>query len=45
MLSGIFSTLLLPETNGKTLEELSFEEQEGFVKGPANRTRTDVLTT
>jgi MFS transporter, PHS family, inorganic phosphate transporter len=44
MLSGIFSTLLLPETNGKTLEELSFEEQDGFVKGPANRTRVDVLT-
>jgi PHS family inorganic phosphate transporter-like MFS transporter len=39
MLSGIFSTLLLPETNGKSLEELSFEEQEGFVKGPANKSR------
>ena len=33
MLTGIFSTLLLPETKGKTLEELSNEEQEGFLKG------------
>jgi len=33
MLTGIFSTLLLPETMGKTLEELSNEDQEGFVKG------------
>jgi PHS family inorganic phosphate transporter-like MFS transporter len=35
MLTGIFSTLLLPETMNKTLEELSNEEQEGFVKGVA----------
>jgi MFS transporter, PHS family, inorganic phosphate transporter len=33
MLTGIFSTLLLPETNGRSLEELSNEKQEGFVKG------------
>jgi hypothetical protein len=33
MLTGIFSTLLLPETKGKTLEELSNEDQEGFVTG------------
>ena len=33
MLTGIFSTLLIPETKGKTLEDLSNEEQEGFVKG------------
>jgi PHS family inorganic phosphate transporter-like MFS transporter len=45
MLTGIFSTLLLPETNGKTLEELSLEEQEGFVKGPANRTKAENLVT
>ncbi|GAA5875934.1 hypothetical protein JCM8547_008352 [Rhodosporidiobolus lusitaniae] len=31
MLTGIFSTLLLPETKGKTLEELSGEDQENFV--------------
>ncbi|KAF8896630.1 phosphate permease [Infundibulicybe gibba] len=30
MLSGVFSTLLLPETKGKTLEELSDEDQEGY---------------
>jgi len=35
MLTGIFSTLLLPETKGRTLEELSGEDQEGFVKGVA----------
>lgn len=33
MLTGIFSTLLLPETKNRTLEELSNEEQEGFVRG------------
>jgi PHS family inorganic phosphate transporter-like MFS transporter len=33
MLTGIFSTLLLPETKGKTLEDLSGEDQEGFVRG------------
>ncbi|PPQ65272.1 hypothetical protein CVT26_000232 [Gymnopilus dilepis] len=41
MLTGIFSTLLLPETKQQSLEELSNENQEGFVrgvKGPANFT-------
>jgi PHS family inorganic phosphate transporter-like MFS transporter len=33
MLTGIFSTLLLPETKGKSLEELSGEDQTGFVRG------------
>ncbi|KAK0495364.1 phosphate transporter [Armillaria luteobubalina] len=33
MLTGIFSTLLLPETKNKTLEELSNEDQDGFVRG------------
>ncbi|KXN91277.1 Inorganic phosphate transporter PHO84 [Leucoagaricus sp. SymC.cos] len=33
MLTGVFSTLLLPETKGKSLEELSNEHQEGFVRG------------
>jgi len=37
MLTGIASTLLLPETKGKSLEELSNEDQEGFVKGIAGR--------
>ncbi|GAA5996754.1 uncharacterized protein JCM10292_003184 [Rhodotorula paludigena] len=31
MLTGIFSTLLLPETKGKSLEELSGEDQDNFV--------------
>ncbi|KAF9565179.1 phosphate transporter [Agrocybe pediades] len=32
MLTGIGSTLLLPETKGRSLEELSYEDQDGFVK-------------
>lgn len=43
MLTGIFSTLLLPESNGKTLEELSREDQEGFVKGSATKRRREVI--
>ena len=35
MLTGIFSTLLIPETKGRTLEELSNEDQNGFIRGPA----------
>jgi len=33
MMTGIFSTMLLPETNQRTLEELSNEDQDGFVQG------------
>jgi len=33
MLTGIFSTLLIPETKGKSLEELSNEDQDGFIRG------------
>ena len=33
MLTCIFSTLILTETKGKTLEELSNESQDGFIKG------------
>jgi hypothetical protein len=33
MLTGIFSTLLLPETNGLSLEILSNETQERFPMG------------
>jgi hypothetical protein len=40
MLTGIFSTLLLPETKQKSLEELSQESQEGFVKGVAAKIET-----
>ncbi|KAF7312350.1 Inorganic phosphate transporter [Mycena indigotica] len=35
MLTGIFSTLLVPETKQLSLEELSNEDQEGFVRGNA----------
>jgi len=37
MLTGIFSTLLLPETMGRTLEELSNEDQKHFVKGTTTK--------
>jgi len=46
MLTGIFSTLLLPETMNKSLEELSNEDQEGFVQGvaaPAHVTHDGVI--
>ncbi|KAG9292774.1 hypothetical protein G9A89_006335 [Geosiphon pyriformis] len=33
MFLGLLSTLLIPETKGLTLEELSNEDQKGFVKG------------
>jgi len=33
MFTGIFSTLLIPETMGRTLEEMSNERQEGFIRG------------
>lgn len=36
MLTGIGSTLLLPETKGRALEELSNEDQDGFVRGVKN---------
>ncbi|KAG8742393.1 Inorganic phosphate transporter pho84 [Ceratobasidium sp. 414] len=35
MLSGIFSTLLIEETNGRTLEDLSNEFQDGITSGSA----------
>ncbi|KAJ7104275.1 phosphate permease [Mycena belliarum] len=37
MLTGIFSTLLLPETKGQSLEALSNEKQEGFLRGPTTQ--------
>ncbi|KAG2147700.1 major facilitator superfamily domain-containing protein [Suillus clintonianus] len=33
MLTGIFSTLLIPETKQRTLEDISNEEQEGYIRG------------
>jgi hypothetical protein len=32
MLSGVASTLLLPEPRGRSLEELSNENQKGFIR-------------
>ncbi|RDB25729.1 Repressible high-affinity phosphate permease [Hypsizygus marmoreus] len=43
MLTGIFSTLLVPETKGKTLEELSNEDQEGFITGFAGAVDPNAL--
>ena len=37
MLTGIFSTLLVPETKGRSLEDLSGEDQENFVTGVRGR--------
>lgn len=37
MLTGVASTLLIPETKGRTLEDLSNEEQDGFVHGIATQ--------
>jgi PHS family inorganic phosphate transporter-like MFS transporter len=37
MFTGIFSTLLIPETKQRSLEELSNENQNGFVSGVAGK--------
>jgi len=37
MLTGIFSTLLIPETMGRSLEDISGETQEGFIEGIVER--------
>jgi MFS transporter, PHS family, inorganic phosphate transporter len=42
MLSGVASTLLLPETRGRSLEELSNENQKGFIRGARKSTRVKV---
>ncbi|CAL1716622.1 unnamed protein product [Somion occarium] len=34
MLSGLASTWLIPETQGRTLEDISNEDQENFITGP-----------
>jgi MFS transporter, PHS family, inorganic phosphate transporter len=35
MISGVFSTMLIPETKGISLEELSRERQDDFILGIA----------
>ncbi|KAF8214231.1 phosphate transporter [Mycena galopus ATCC 62051] len=42
MLTGVFSTLLLVETKQKSLEELSNETQEGFVRGTTTKIEIQV---
>jgi PHS family inorganic phosphate transporter-like MFS transporter len=44
MLTGIGSTLLLPETKGRSLEELSNENQDGFVRGVKNPTNNTAVS-
>ncbi|EKM60154.1 uncharacterized protein PHACADRAFT_87072 [Phanerochaete carnosa HHB-10118-sp] len=36
MLSGVLSTMLIPETMGRSLEDMSNEDQEEFIKGMAH---------
>jgi PHS family inorganic phosphate transporter-like MFS transporter len=36
MLTGVFSTMLIPETKGRTLEELSNEDQNEYVRDIVN---------
>jgi len=36
MLTGILSTLLIPETKQRSLEDISNEEQDGFVQDVPN---------
>jgi PHS family inorganic phosphate transporter-like MFS transporter len=43
MLTGIGSTLLLPETKQRTLEEISNENQDGFIEGVAGRPDNEVI--
>lgn len=43
MLTGVISTTLLPDTKGRTLEDLSNENQEGFVKGIELEMQHDAL--
>lgn len=33
MMTGVFSTLLIPETNQRTLEDLSNEDQKAYITG------------
>ncbi|KAG2131377.1 major facilitator superfamily domain-containing protein [Suillus clintonianus] len=40
MLTGIFSTLLIPETKQRSLEDISNEEQEGYIQEVPEATRS-----
>ncbi|KAG1743456.1 major facilitator superfamily domain-containing protein [Suillus lakei] len=40
MLTGIFSTLLIPETKQRSLEDISNEDQEGYIKEGSKAVRS-----
>ncbi|KAJ6474964.1 inorganic phosphate transporter [Mycena sanguinolenta] len=42
MLTGVFSTFLVPETKQRTLEDLSNENQDGFVRGATTKIEIQV---
>ncbi|AAW42322.1 phosphate transporter, putative [Cryptococcus deneoformans JEC21] len=43
MLTGVFSTLLLPETKNRSLEDLSQEDQESFVRNSGTATAVPMV--
>ncbi|OXB38425.1 phosphate:H+ symporter [Cryptococcus neoformans] len=43
MLTGVFSTLLLPETKNRSLEDLSQEDQENFVRNSGMTTAAPMV--
>ncbi|OXC71102.1 phosphate:H+ symporter [Cryptococcus neoformans] len=43
MLTGVFSTLLLPETKNRSLEDLSQEDQENFVRNSGMTTAVPMV--
>jgi len=45
MLTGVFSTMLIPETKGRTLEDLSNEDQEEYVREIGQVPRYEYATT
>ena len=48
MLTGVLSTMLIPETMGRTLEDLSNENQESYIRGirhPRGHDTTTVAAT
>lgn len=40
MLTGVFSTLLIPETKQRSLEDISNEDQEGYITEVPKPTRS-----
>jgi len=44
MLTGVFSTMLIPETKGRTLEDLSNEDQDMYITGVRQPRGLDATT-